>query len=134
MTGPSKLIPSERQVQRSILQMLGTCFPDVFAHHSPNGAHLAGGDGARFKQIGALKGDGTKPGYPDLALYWNHGHALVEVKRPGCAKRVSPDQKAVHERLAELSWPVAVVTSPEEVFELLKARGAPCKAQWRVAA
>jgi hypothetical protein len=127
--------PTERQIQRSILAMLGTCFPEVFATHVPNGAHLAGADTARFKQMGALKGDGLKVGFPDLILYWNHGHALVEVKRPGCAKRVSPDQKAVHARLEELGWPVTVVTSPGEVFALLKARGAPTNVrEWREAA
>jgi hypothetical protein len=50
-------IPTERQVQRSILQMMGLMFPRVFVTHVPNGAHLAGGDTSRFKQAGALKGN-----------------------------------------------------------------------------
>lgn len=128
-------LPTERQTQRSILQMLGLVFPETFVTHVPNGAHLAGNDAARFKQMGALKGDGLKTGFPDLAIYWNHGHALIEVKRPGCAKRLSPDQKAVHARLEELGWPVAVVTSPSEAFTFLRERGAPCTVrEWREAA
>jgi hypothetical protein len=119
-------LPNERQTQRSILAMLGRLFPTVYVTHIPNGAHLAGGDTARFKQMGALKGDGLKPGFPDLAVYWNHGHALIEVKRPGCANRLSPDQKATHQILAECGYKPAVVTSAEEAYAFLVERGAPC--------
>lgn len=119
-------IPSERQVQRAILQMMGTCFPSVLVHHSPNGGHLAGDREARFKQVGALKGDGMKIGFPDLACYWNHGHALMEVKRPGyCPSDVSPQQVKIHAKLAEMGFEPAIVTSPEEAFAFLRDRGAP---------
>jgi len=49
---PKAPVPTERQVQRAILDMMGIAFPDVFVTHIPNGAHLAGGDEARFKQMG----------------------------------------------------------------------------------
>ena len=42
MASAADLLPSERQVQRSILAMCGVCFPDVFITAIPNGAHLAG--------------------------------------------------------------------------------------------
>jgi hypothetical protein len=118
-------VPTERQVQRSILAMMGRLFPRVFVTHIPNGAHLAGGDTSRFKQMGALKGDGLKPGFPDLACYWNHGHALIEVKRPGCGSHVSDAQRSVHATLAECGYPVAVVTSADEAMQFLIERGAP---------
>lgn len=118
-------VPTERQAQRSILAMMGRSFPRVFVTHIPNGAHLAGGNEARFKQMGALKGDGLKPGFPDLAMYWNHGHCLIEVKRPGCAKQVSDAQKAVHQTLAECGYAPAVVTSATEAMAFLIERGAP---------
>lgn len=118
-------IPTERQAQRSILAMMGRSFPRVFVTHIPNGAHLAGGNEARFKQMGALKGDGLKPGFPDLAMYWNHGHCLIEVKRPGCAKQVSDAQKAVHQTLSECGYAPAVVTSATEAMAFLIERGAP---------
>jgi hypothetical protein len=51
-------LPTERQVQRAILAMAGTCFRNVFITAIPNGAHLAGDRVARFKQAGALIGDG----------------------------------------------------------------------------
>lgn len=124
MTKPAGL--NERQTQRAILAMLGRSFPCVFVTHIPNGAHLAGGDTARFKQMGALKGDGLKPGFPDLACYWNHGHALIEVKRPGYSpSQVAPAQLAIHATLAECGYPPAIVSSPEEALAFLINRGAP---------
>lgn len=118
--------PNERQVQRSILKMIGRSFPSVIAHHSPNGGHLAGSAEARFKQMGALKGDGLKPGFPDLICLWNHGLALIEVKRPGYSPSdVKPAQIALHKELADRGHPVAIVTSEQEAFAYLIERGAP---------
>ncbi len=118
-------LPTERAVQRSILAMCGRCFPDVFITAIPNGAHLAGGDVARFKQMGALKGDGLKVGFPDLLLLWSHGRGvLVEVKRPKLGK-LSEVQEALHARLSAIGWPVATVTTEDEVYALLRQAGAP---------
>lgn len=121
-------LPTERQVQRKILEMCGTCFRDVLIHHSPNGAHLAGNDRARFKQMGALLGDGMKPGWPDLICIWNGGLAFIEVKRPKLGK-VSPHQEGMHEVLTKMGFPVAVVTSQDEAYEFLLKCGAPCSAR-----
>jgi hypothetical protein len=123
-------IPTERNIQRAILQMCGVCFPDIFIHHSPNGAQLAGSSVARFKQMGALKGDGTKAGFPDLICLWNGGGTLPEVKRPKTG-RVSPEQKALHARLEAIGWPVAIVTSQSEAHAALSAAGAPIGKVWQ---
>lgn len=120
-------IPTERQVQRSILAMAGTHFPDVFVCHVPNGAHLSGDERARCMQMGALKGDGLKVGFPDLLFYWNHGHALIEVKRPG--GKLSSHQEAMHLLLASMGYQPAVCTSPEEAYSFLVERGAPAKSR-----
>lgn len=121
------IIPTERQVQRAILQMCGLSFPDVLIFHIPNGAHLAGNETARFKQIGALKGDGFKPGVPDLLCLWSPcDGCFIEVKRPKTG-RLSDEQKAIHTKLIDLCWPVATVTSVEEAYRFLRACGAPCK-------
>ncbi len=119
-------LPTERQVQRAVLKMMAVCFPNVVAHHSPNGAHLAGSPGARFKQIGALKGDGTVMGWPDLTCLWARGQrgCLFEIKRPKGGV-VSDAQKACHERLERAGWPVTIITSPDEAYAYLKAAGAP---------
>jgi VRR-NUC domain len=128
-------LPTERQVQRAILQMCGVAFPDVLIHASPNGAHLAGDNRSRFMQMGALKGDGLKPGWPDLTCVWDHGTAYMEVKRPGRRNRVSAEQELIHLMLRERRYPVLVVTSPEEAFNFLRGVGAPTNVrEWREAA
>lgn len=124
-------LPTERQVQRAVLAMCGVCFKDVFITAIPNGAHLAGNDTARFKQMGALKGDGLKIGFPDLLCLWKpRSGALIEVKRPKLG-RVSDDQRAMHDKLNALGWPVAVVTSQDEAYEFLIGAGAPCSGDLR---
>lgn len=129
-------VPTERAVQRSILEMMGRAFPRVFVHHSPNGGHLAGDAAARFRQVGALKGDGMKTGFPDLIAIWNHGVAFMEVKRPGYSPSdVSPKQLELHAQLAEMGFTPAIVTSAQEAFAFLRERGAPTSVrEWREAA
>jgi hypothetical protein len=126
---PDTVIPTERQTQRAILSMMGTCFRDVFVTHIPNGAHLAGNPIARFKQMGALKGDGLKIGMPDLLCLWSpRDGCFIEVKRPKTG-RLSDEQRAVHARLIELCWPVKTVTSADEAYRFLRECGAPCSAE-----
>lgn len=119
---------TERQVQRSILEMAGACFPDVLIHHSPNGAYL--GNTARDRAIrgGMLKGDGTKAGFPDLICIWQGGTAYIEVKRPKGGV-TSDDQKRIQGRIAELGWPVATAKSANDAHAFLKACGAPCRGE-----
>jgi hypothetical protein len=130
-----KPVPTERQTQRAILRMMGICFRSCLVWHVPNGAFLGNDPKARRRTMGGLLGDGLKPGAPDLAVYWNHGHALLEVKRPGCVKRLSDEQKRIHAELAEMGFTVGVVTSTEEAFQFLRERGAPTTVrEWREAA
>lgn len=122
-------VPTERQTQRAILQMLGYCFPRALVWHVPNGAYLGDNETARKRTMGMLLGDGLKPGVCDLTVVWNHGIAFIEVKRPGCRNRLSPEQEKFHAQLTEMGFEPAVVTSPEEVFDYLKSRGAPSSVQ-----
>jgi hypothetical protein len=117
-------LPTERQVQRAILRMAGSCFRDVFIHHSPNGTKLAGSQRDRQVAGGILKGDGTKTGFPDLVFIWRGGIAFIEVKRPKSG-RLTDEQKAVHETLRALGWPVVTVTSADEAYRFLDYCGAP---------
>lgn len=128
--------PTERQVQRAILQMMGWAFPNVLVWHVPNGAYLGEDERSRRRTMGCLLGDGLKPGAPDLAVYWNHGHALMEVKRPGYSPSdITPRQKDLHAQLAEMGFTPAIVTSDEEAFAFLKERGAPTSVrEWKRAA
>ena len=116
--------PTERSIQRAILEMCGRCYPRVFIHHSPNGAFLGS---ARDKAIrgGVMKGDGTKAGFPDLICLWAPAKGcLIEVKRPKTGV-LNDNQKLVHGRLDEIRWPVAVVTSVKEAYDFLYECGAP---------
>jgi hypothetical protein len=106
--------------------MCGTCFRDVYIHHSPNGTKLAGSKRDRQVAGGILKGDGTKTGFPDLICLWRGGGCLMEVKRPG--QYLSPEQKAVHGILTAIGWPVATVRSQDEAYAFLLKCGAPCSA------
>lgn len=106
--------------------MCGALFPDVYIHHSPNGSKLAGSIRARQVAGGILKGDGVKAGFPDLIFLWRGGVAFIEVKRPK-GSGMSPEQKAVHARLGELGWPVAVAKSADDAHAFLVECGAPCR-------
>lgn len=127
-------IPSERQVQRAILEMMGVAFRDVLVWHVPNGAYLGDRPAAR-RTMGVLLGDGLKPGAPDLACYWRGGHCLLEVKKARYSPSdISPKQAEMHAILAEMGWAPAIVTSPEEAFAFLRERGAPTNLrEWRAA-
>lgn len=126
--------PTERQVQRSILSMCGTCFPGVFITAIPNGAHLAGNDHQRKIQGGCLVGDGMKKGFPDLLCLWHPWKGcLIEVKRPKLGI-MSEAQIAVHVLLTALEWPVQTVTSQDEAYTFLRACGAPCRGELRAVA
>jgi len=120
-------VPTERAIQREILRMCGTVFPAVLVVHVPNGAHLSGTDAQRSRQMGALRGDGLKPGFPDLIALWNGGAGFLEVKRPKTG-RVSDDQKAMIGHLSELSHNVAIVRSAIEAQDALLSWGAPANA------
>lgn len=117
---------TERQVQREILRMCGTVFPAALIAHVPNGSHLGGDERARSMQMGALKGDGLKVGFPDLIVLWNHGTGFLEVKRPKGGK-VSPAQEAMIAHLRELGHRVEVVTSAVEAQQHMLDWGVPAK-------
>lgn len=117
-------IPTERSIQRAIIATIRLQYPGVWYCAIPNGAHLAGNAQARFKQIGALKGDGLKIGAPDLICVWQGGGKFLEVKRPKTG-RVSEDQHKVHAYLESVGWPVAVVRTVEEACAALDEAGAP---------
>jgi hypothetical protein len=126
MASPMIVNLTERQVQREILRMCGTVFPDVFIAHVPNGSHLSGTTQNRAMQMGALKGDGLKVGFPDLICIWKGGVGFLEVKRPK-GGQMSLAQEMVLSILMEMGHHASVVTSAIEAQEALLAWGAPAK-------
>ena len=117
-------IPTERQEQRAILKMIGLSFPKVIYHHSAV-TRLVGTPKQRGMQMGALKGDGFKSGFPDLVLLWPAGKcAFLEVKRSKGGK-VSPEQAKFHETLVGMGHLIAVVTGTDEAYMTMRRWGAP---------
>lgn len=78
----------------------------------PNGAHFA------TQRHGSLmKAEGLKAGVPDILVAFasNGCHGLaIEMKIP--PNRVTPEQRAWHERLSANGWLVLVCKSAEEAF------------------
>lgn len=116
--------PTERVIQRQIVNMLRTVFPRVFTFAVPNGAVLAGSTAQRARQMGALLGDGLVKGCPDIICCWTGGNAMIEVKRPKTG-RMSDDQKRVHELLGFMGIPVKTVTHPDQAYAFLRECGCP---------
>lgn len=116
-------VPTERSTQRAIYAAIRLNYR-VVVHHSPNGAHLSGNGKQRAMQMGAMKGDGMMPGFPDLICVWPGGGKLLEVKREKGGK-IEDSQKAAHSLLEAHGWPVAVVRSIDDALAALDAAGAP---------
>lgn len=109
--------PQEAAVQRAIIDRLRFC--GVLAVHVPN-------EGKRSVMAGLrLKGEGLRPGWPDLLCYSSDGkHALLEVKRPGWRPSdVSENQRACHAELRRRGHLVAVVASQDEAVAVLRGAG-----------
>jgi hypothetical protein len=82
-------------------------------------------EGGRRKRLGAL------PGWPDMGVFWQSRIVLLELKRSR-GGQLSPAQKALHPRLADAGFPVAVVRSVPEALDAVAAAGVPLRG--RVAA
>ena len=110
------LIPKEAQIQRAIIDRLR--FLGVLAVHVAN-------EGQRSAKAGKrLKGEGMRPGFPDLLCYQDGRHALLEVKRPKYRpSSVSDNQHECHALLAEQGFAVAIVTSQDEAIDALRIAG-----------
>jgi len=64
-----------------------------------------------------LKAQGLKPGIPDVLIVWQGRAIFVEIKRPG--GRLSPAQKAMHERITSAGAVVTTCHSVDEVEAFL---------------
>jgi hypothetical protein len=116
--------PTERQIQRASLEMIRTCFPRVLYHHSAV-TLLSGTPKQRGMQMGAMKGDGFKVGFPDIICLWPvRTGCLIEFKRPKGGV-VSDKQDEMHKLLVEIGWPVRVCKSVDDAYAFLRESGAP---------
>jgi hypothetical protein len=109
--------PKEAQVQRAIIDALR--LRGILAVHVPN-------EGKRSVMAGRrLKGEGMRPGWPDLLVYGPGGlHMLMEVKRPGWRPSdLSDNQRSTHARLSELGQVVVVVDGIDAALGALHREG-----------
>lgn len=123
-----KRIDRESPVQIAIVEYLQLQFPDWIVHHCRGEINKGG---TRFMlELANAKRKGAKKGFPDLiVLPWAHmGPMFFEVKAEG--NYADKDQKAMHERITDLGYKVAVVRSIDDVKEYLAkwgVYGAPYK-------
>ena len=107
---------SEAQIQRAIIDAMR--WRGVLAVHVPNAGKRSAVAGRR------LKGEGMRPGFPDLLLYAHGVHALIEVKRPGYRPSdVSDAQREMHATLTEHGARVTVVDSVDAALAFARAAG-----------
>lgn len=111
---------SEQKIHQAILRYLEVTLPWGFVvHHSPNGGLLKG-------EVGRSRGLGTKPGWPDLQVVGRTEAGepftgYLEVKAP--RGQLSPEQIAIHDRLRDCGYAVAVVRSITDTREAVRSWG-----------
>ena len=95
--------PTERTIQRCIVDTLRVRYPTALVHHSPNQAN-------DFKRVNAMRADGTLPGWPDLTVLLPNGRSIhLEVKSQ--YGRLSANQRGIIENMERLGHRVVVVKS-----------------------
>jgi len=119
----------EDQIQRAIVQALTLSLPLGWIV-------MAVPNKPRSRVAGAIeKSMGAKKGWPDLQIMGRligedpadaaPFAGFLEVKTP--AGRVRPEQRAVHDRLRDFGFPVAVVRSVEDALSTAREWGLPIK-------
>lgn len=119
---------TERQVQRQVLDWLHLALPPGSkVHHVANQSavdhRLPRHAKARFFE--ERRKDGVLAGFPDLLILLpGRRVSFVEMKRPE-GGRLSDEQKALHEEIRALGFPLAVARGIAEVEAMLRADGVP---------
>lgn len=113
---------TEAQIQRAAVQWFQLALhPNVAWCAIPNGGYR------RRKEAQIMKGLGTVPGAPDLALWFPPGRALcLEIKTD--SGRVSESQYFFHARLKWCGVPIEVCRSLDDVIEACRRHGVPLRA------
>lgn len=101
-----------------VLEYMAFAFPQVWVTHFPASGRSAR-DAAIFKRLG------VRAGMPDLLLYWEHGHGMIELKSAG--GYLSDTQKETQGHLIRCGVKVATCRSVDEVKTTLISWGISCK-------
>jgi len=109
----ARLKPLESDIHKQVANYLDLTLPvsSVWSTIGHGGMPLHPRTAAR------LKAQGLKPGIPDVLIVWQGRAIFVEIKRPG--GRLSPAQKAMHERITSAGAVVATCFSAEDVERYL---------------
>jgi len=87
----------------------------------PNGASLAGGPGARARQMTRLKAEGLKPGVPDLWLpVANNTYRGLVIEMKVGHNKPRADQMKWLDAMNDIGWLAVVCWSADEAIEILK--------------
>ena len=89
--------------------------------HCPNGGQRDSDRKKANKRGAALRSEGTKKGFPDIAIYEPRGsfHGLfIELKRDG--GKMSVDQELWLNKLYERGYQVAKTDSVDELIEIVE--------------
>ena len=113
---------SENQIQRAAVQWFNLALhPNVAFCAIPNGGYR------RRKEAQIMKGLGTVPGAPDLALWYPPGRALcIEIKTD--VGRVTESQHWFHAKLQWCGVPIEVCRDLDDVIAACRRHGVPLRA------
>lgn len=113
----------EDDLQKMVFKYLGMQYPNVLAHHSPNGGKR------NFREAARFKAQGVKPGCPDILIfkqvnkktasgveYYPCGIAVELKIKPN---KPNPEQLDFQEQLRRQGWITKVCyTFDEAKFEI----------------
>jgi rhodanese-related sulfurtransferase len=112
----TKRVPTESAEQIRFVARVEQFYPDVVIFAVPNGG------GRSPMEATKLKEEGVRAGVPDLVIAEPRGvfHGLyIEMKRQKGGK-VSKEQEAMHERLRNKGYAVAVCAGCSEAWEVFE--------------
>jgi hypothetical protein len=111
---------SEAQLHKAAAQFLDLALPsDAVWTTFPAG----GGGKARG---GILKAMGLRAGWPDIQILWRDHLYCIELK--SAKGNLSPDQRALHERIVFCGGVVVTCRSLHDIYLALQIFGIPCRA------
>ena len=111
-----KPVQHERKLQIEAVDAIRRLFPHVIAIHPANG-------GSRnIREAANLKRMGVTAGVPDLILWWEGGHGVIELKAGRGA--LSEHQRLMLQTLGTYGVRTSVCRSLDEIVQTLHCWGA----------
>lgn len=115
MTSRKNPIQHERKLQIEAVDAIRRMFPHVLCIHVPNGGKRHAREGANFKRMGVTAG------VPDLILWWDGGHGVIELKHG--KNDLQDTQRVILNQLSGFGVRNAVCRTLDEVVQALHCWG-----------